>query len=190
MLEDFFAYVIHWLTNYIDIKAKLTCKGTCGRSLSVSDPEPHTSTPYTPWTCIQYSILIHTGKGGRVEPERRLDGQQFTKQGRKYKHDWIHLQSINSDKRLPQSPRKKIFKWRHFALMSIWLICPWCYRPPDSVESLPSFLKSISLFFPALAHMDPETRVLDADPRKKGIDSYYSYLFLLLAAGNRCGGDG
>ncbi len=32
--------------------------------------------------CIRvYSILIHTGKGGggRVEPERRLEGQQFTK---------------------------------------------------------------------------------------------------------------
>jgi hypothetical protein len=32
-------------------------------------------------------ILIHTGGGGRDEPERRLDWQQFTKQGRKYKHD-------------------------------------------------------------------------------------------------------
>jgi hypothetical protein len=25
--------------------------------------------------------------GGRVEPERRLAGQQFTKLGRKYQHD-------------------------------------------------------------------------------------------------------
>jgi hypothetical protein len=36
-------------------------------------------------------INIHKGKrvtgGGRVEPERRLDGQQFTKLGRKYQHD-------------------------------------------------------------------------------------------------------
>ena len=32
-------------------------------------------------------IIIHTGKGGRVEPERRLEGQQFTKLGRKYQHD-------------------------------------------------------------------------------------------------------
>jgi hypothetical protein len=32
-----------------------------------------------------YSILIHTGKGkrGRVKPEKRLEGQQFTKLGRK-----------------------------------------------------------------------------------------------------------
>ncbi len=34
--------------------------------------------------CIRaFSILIHTGKGGRVEPERKLEGQQFTKLGRK-----------------------------------------------------------------------------------------------------------
>ncbi len=42
--------------------------------------------------------------GGRVEPERRLEGQQFTKLGRKYQHDSLYLQSINSDKHLPQSP--------------------------------------------------------------------------------------
>ncbi len=44
-----------------------------------------------------FSILIHTGKGGGFEPERRLEGQQlFTY--------WLYLQSINSDKHLPQSP--------------------------------------------------------------------------------------
>ncbi len=31
-------------------------------------------------------------------------GQQFTKLGRKYQHDWLCRQSINSDKHLPQSP--------------------------------------------------------------------------------------
>jgi hypothetical protein len=49
-----------------------------------------------------YSILIHTGsrEEGIVEPERRREGkgQQFTKLGRKYQHDY------NSDKHLPQSP--------------------------------------------------------------------------------------
>jgi hypothetical protein len=36
--------------------------------------------PIHPLThCIRvYSIFIHTGKGGRVEPERTLEGQQFT----------------------------------------------------------------------------------------------------------------
>jgi len=30
-----------------------------------------------------YSTLIHTGKEGRVEPERRGEGQQFTQLGPK-----------------------------------------------------------------------------------------------------------
>jgi hypothetical protein len=32
-------------------------------------------------------LLIHTGKVGRVEPERSGEGQQFKKLGRKYQHD-------------------------------------------------------------------------------------------------------
>ncbi len=61
-------------------------------------------TPYPAlYTYIQYCILIHTGKrvggGGRVEPERRLERQQFTKLGREYQHDCMCLQSINSEKR-------------------------------------------------------------------------------------------
>jgi hypothetical protein len=47
-----------------------------------------------------YIMNFDTGKGrgGRVEPERRLEveRQQFTKLGQKYQHD--------SDKHLPQSP--------------------------------------------------------------------------------------
>jgi hypothetical protein len=38
--------------------------------------------------CLQYSILLHTGKGerGRVEPERRGEEQQ----GRVYRsHSWV-----------------------------------------------------------------------------------------------------
>jgi hypothetical protein len=31
--------------------------------------------------------LWQVEEGGRVEPERRLEGQQFTKLGRKYQHD-------------------------------------------------------------------------------------------------------
>jgi hypothetical protein len=41
---------------------------------------------------------------GIVEPERRLERQQFLKLGQKYHHDWLYLQSIISDKHLPQSP--------------------------------------------------------------------------------------
>jgi hypothetical protein len=39
----------------------------------------------------KHNINIHTGKmvtgGGTVEPERSLEGQQFTKLGRKFQHD-------------------------------------------------------------------------------------------------------
>jgi hypothetical protein len=35
-----------------------------------------------------YSILIHIGKGeGGGEFNRKIEGQQFTKQGRKYQYD-------------------------------------------------------------------------------------------------------
>ncbi len=43
-----------------------------------------------PDTLSVYILYFDTGKGrggGRVEPERRLEGQQFTKLGRKYQHD-------------------------------------------------------------------------------------------------------
>ncbi len=38
-----------------------------------------------PHAVVQY---IDTGKGRGVESERRLEGQQFTKLGRKYQHDY------------------------------------------------------------------------------------------------------
>ncbi len=62
--------------------------------------------PIHPLThCIRvYSILIHTRKGRRGEPERMGVGQQFAKLGRKHQHDWLYLLSINSDKHLPQNP--------------------------------------------------------------------------------------
>ncbi len=48
-------------------------KGLCGRCLSVRGPASRTS-PHPLTHCIRvYSTLIHTGKGGRVEPERRVE---------------------------------------------------------------------------------------------------------------------
>jgi hypothetical protein len=50
--------------------------------------EVQNPTPPSLTNCIRvYSILIHSGKGRRVEPERMLEGQQFTKLVRKYQHD-------------------------------------------------------------------------------------------------------
>ncbi len=90
----------HGLINHIETKAKcrhlkiLTCKGTLRQVfiwLSYTPPSLH---------CIRTFTHTHRKRGwmGRVEPERRLEGQQFTKLGRKYKHDWVYIQSINSDK--------------------------------------------------------------------------------------------
>ncbi len=40
-----------------------------------------------------------------MKPERRLEGHQLLpKLGRKYQHDGLYLQSINSDRHRPQSP--------------------------------------------------------------------------------------
>ncbi len=46
---------------------------------------------------------LGVGGGRGVETVRRIEGQQFTKLCRNYQHDWLYLQSINSDKHLPQS---------------------------------------------------------------------------------------
>jgi hypothetical protein len=43
-----------------------------------------------PATHYLYKLYFDTGKGegvGRVKPERRLEGQQFLKLGRKYQRD-------------------------------------------------------------------------------------------------------
>jgi len=107
----------HGLINYIDTNAK--CRhlkkltlGSCVRDLSVWGPLhslwPHTPTPYPLHTVYvhshtEYLLLQWRGEWGRDEPERRLEGQQFTKLGRKPKHDRLYLKSINSAKHLPQS---------------------------------------------------------------------------------------
>ncbi len=85
---------------------------------------PYPPPLYTLYTCTVYSILIHRGKGGRgrVEPERRLERLQFTKLGRKFQHDWLYLQSLNSDKHLPQSPSTGQF----FLDDDILLWCLYC----------------------------------------------------------------
>ncbi len=50
----------------------------------VSNRTQHPPPPSQSHTVILY---FDTGKGGGVEPERRLEGQQFSKLGQKYQHD-------------------------------------------------------------------------------------------------------
>jgi hypothetical protein len=71
----------------------------------LSESQNPIPSPITHWLYILHFDTGKRGGGGRVEPERRLGGQQFTRLSQKYQqHDWLYLQSINSDKHLPQSP--------------------------------------------------------------------------------------
>ncbi len=89
---------------------KLTCKGTLRQVFICLRPPP----------LLGFCL-------GWVEPERRLGGQQFTKLGRKYQHDWIYLQSINSDKYLSQSPFTVQFLDDDISL--------WCLRKVVTMQS-------------------------------------------------------
>ncbi len=88
------------------VVAQVQLHGEKAQQLSLGEQRGMYSTIYVPVMsrhcfCFGFRRLA----GGRVEPERRLEGQQFTKLGRKYHHDWLYLQSMNSDKQL-QSPFK------------------------------------------------------------------------------------
>jgi hypothetical protein len=91
--------VQHELINYIDAKGKcghlkkLTCKGTLRQVFICLRPDP-LLWPLTPAYTLPvyvYAVYLFTqgrGEGGRVESERRLEGQQFTKLGQKNQHDY------------------------------------------------------------------------------------------------------
>ncbi len=51
-------------------------------NLNTSPPLGHTLT-----VCMYYTLTQGGGGGGGGELGRRLEGQQFTQQGRKYQHD-------------------------------------------------------------------------------------------------------
>jgi hypothetical protein len=114
-------------------------KGLCGRRLSV-----RLRTPYPPplhTHCIRVHC-IHTyshregGEGRRVEPERRLEGQHVTKLGRKYQHDWLYLQSMNSDKHLHCTENSiYVFPEKELRGLNPTFICLWAiYIFPGSVH--------------------------------------------------------
>ncbi len=70
-------------------------KGLCGRCfICLRPPLPHTPPPYTLYTCIQVYLLTQ-GRGGELTREK-VRGAIVHKACRKYQHDWLYLQSINS----------------------------------------------------------------------------------------------
>ncbi len=100
-----------------------TYKGTL-RQVFVC-PRPRTSYhPPSLHTVYVYIVNLFTqGRGRRVEPERRVEGQQFTKHGSKIPRDWKYLQSIlyatGRFGCLPIPHSVNIFRWRHFAFVSL-----------------------------------------------------------------------
>ncbi len=107
-------FCLEWSSNFVDDSGqiqsvRLLQNVVSNRTQNTPPPPSHTLSVYT--------LIRGRGRGERVEPERRLE---FTKLARKYQHDWLYLQSINSDKHLPQSSFTGLFfRWRHFALVSI-----------------------------------------------------------------------
>ncbi len=92
------------------------CRIWSPTGLNTPPPPSHTLSVYT--------LLRHAGGRGRYEPERRLEGQQFTKLGKKYQHDLLKLHSINSDTQCLHTCREvplnvNFFRRRHFALVSV-----------------------------------------------------------------------
>jgi hypothetical protein len=88
-------FCLEWSSNFVGSESgqiqnvKLLQNMVSNRTQHPPPPPSHTLPVWT--------VLWHRKgeKGGRVEPERRLEGQQFTKLGRKYQHDWLFLQSIS-----------------------------------------------------------------------------------------------
>ncbi len=104
LFTSYFLRKLCWCIDFFQSKIssskKLTCKGTLRQVFLCL--RPTTPCPSPLHTVYVYTVYLFTQGRGRVKPER-WEGQQFSKLGRKYRHDWLYLQSINSDERLPQS---------------------------------------------------------------------------------------
>ncbi len=64
----------------------LTCKETLRQVFIGLRPRTPYQPLHTAYADAVYLSSVHTGRGGEVEPERRLEGQRVTKLGRKYRH--------------------------------------------------------------------------------------------------------
>ncbi len=69
---------------------------------------------------MQYTYSHKKGGDSWTIEKVRWETIYSYKLGRKYQHDWLFLQSINSYKHLPRSPfTSQFFKWPRFVLVSL-----------------------------------------------------------------------
>ncbi len=74
---------------------------------------------------------------GEIWTREKVRWATVHKAGSKLTRDWLYLQSINSDKHLSRSPfTGQFFMWRHFALLSIYLISPCANETQHSLTVL------------------------------------------------------
>ncbi len=94
------------MPNVVILK-NLPVKGLCGRCyICLRLPPllwPHSPPSYTLYTCIQYTYSHREGGRGGELTREKVRGAIGHKGGRKYQHDWLYLQSINSIKTPVQS---------------------------------------------------------------------------------------
>jgi hypothetical protein len=97
-------FLFGWSSNFVGTES--------GQKQSVILPQNMVSnrtqhSPPTPGHTLSINTVLWHREEGEVQEcwtGEKVRGQQFTKLGRKYQHDWLYLQSINPDKYLPQSP--------------------------------------------------------------------------------------
>ncbi len=118
---------LHGLINYIckhkskcrHLK-KFTCKRTLRQVFTCLRPPPLLG------FCLLWSSNFEGSESGQIQRDKLLRNviSNWTQHPRRpspphtvqyqYQHDWVYLQSINSDKHLPQSPSTDQFFWlRH-----------------------------------------------------------------------------
>ncbi len=113
----------HGLINFINSKAKCLHQRKLTWTWTLRQVFICLSYTPAPVTNCDVHVLIKTGKGGggRAQPERSLEGQQFTKLGRKTNMTECISSISTLIKHLPQNPFSgNFFGWRHFALVFIF----------------------------------------------------------------------
>jgi hypothetical protein len=95
-------------------------------------PPPPSDTLYT---CLQYSYSHREGERGRVEPERRVEGQQLTMLGRKTQHKHSETPAAKSLYRLVFLD-DDILLWCLYS----WLVHAWYHVSVPTLQLILDYL--------------------------------------------------